>query len=142
MPASSGASRRNALAAIVELLDKTYGDFSITELMTLIAVCEHEGLSVSSLARVCRFTEATASRTIRRLAPPDMPGALPPGRGLLVLARAPNDNRSRYVFLTAQGRDLCREFDAIVADPLRVALVAPEPGPHLTVAGGSIMHAG
>lgn len=105
------------------MLDEAYGDFSLNELATLLAVCEHEGLSVTSVARVCRFTEATASRTIRRLAPSDMPGALRPARGLVTLARAPNDNRSRYVFLTPAGRALCQTFDALISDSSRARLV-------------------
>ena len=127
MPASGVSLSRNALTAIIELLDETYGDFSLNELATLLAVCEHEGLSVSSVARVCRFTEATASRTIRRLAPGDMPGALRPARGLLTLARAPSDNRSRYVFLTPSGRALCETFDALMADPSRARLARFDP---------------
>lgn len=136
MSDSGPGSTRNALAAIVSLLDETFGDFTLTELMTLVAVCEHEGLSVLSLAKVCRFTGATASRTARRLAPVEMPGALPPARGLVTLVRAPNDNRSRYVFLTPRGRSLCQVIDAIIADPSRAALVGPDPfdslreGPH------------
>lgn len=124
MPAKGVGPSRNALAAIVDLLNERFADFSLNELTTLLAVCEHEGLSVTSVARVCGFTEATASRNIRRLAPGDMPGALPPARGLLMLARAPNDNRSRYVFLTPQGRALCETFDAWIADPARASLVA------------------
>jgi len=127
MSASRVGLSKNALVAIVDLLDERFGDFSLNELTTLLAVCEHEGLSVTSVARVCRFTEATASRTIRRLAPGDMPGALPPARGLLTLARAPNDNRSRYVFLTPQGRALCETFDALMADPSRAPLAPRVP---------------
>ncbi len=129
MPADGAGPARNALAAIVDLLNARFPDFSLNELTTLLAVCEHEGLSVTSVARVCGFTEATASRNIRRLAPGDMPGALPPARGLLTLARAPNDNRSRYVFLTPQGRALCETFDAWIADRTRVSLVATRAGP-------------
>lgn len=128
MPAEGAGASRNALAAIVDLLNDSFADFSLNELTTLLAVCEHEGLSVSSVARVCGFTEATASRNIRRLAPDDMPGALPPARGLLTLVRAPNDNRSRYVFLTPRGRALCELFDAWMADPDRVKLT-PRAGP-------------
>jgi DNA-binding MarR family transcriptional regulator len=127
MPASRAGAARNALAAIVELLNDRFADFSFNELTTLLAVCEHEGLSVSSVARVCGFTEATASRNIRRLSPADMPGALAPARGLLTLARAPNDNRSRYVFLTARGRALCETFDAWMADPGRARLISAPP---------------
>lgn len=129
MSGSRFGASRNALAAIVSLLDEAFDDFTFTELITLLAVCEHEGLSVSSVARVCRFTEATASRTVRRLAPADMPGALPPARGLLTLARAPNDNRSRYVFLTARGRALCQAIDVMIGDPARVRLVGPDSRP-------------
>lgn len=123
MQGNPAGGSRNALAAIVTFLDEAFGDFSLTELSALLAVCEHEGLSVSSVARVCRFTEATASRTIRKLAPTDLPGALPPARGLLTLARAPGDNRSRYVFLTPRGRALCQVLDAMMSDPSRVKLV-------------------
>jgi DNA-binding MarR family transcriptional regulator len=123
MPADGGGLSRNALATIVLQVSQQFEDFSFTELVTFLAVAEHEGLSVSSVARVCRFTEATASRTVRRLAPADMPGALPPARGLLTLARGPNDGRSRYVFLTPAGRRLCRSFDAIIADRSRMPLV-------------------
>lgn len=135
--AGAGASR-NALAAIIDLLSDSFADFSLNELTTLLAVCEHEGLSVTSVARVCGFTEATASRNIRRLAPDDMPGALHPARGLLTLARAPNDNRSRYVFLTPRGRALCELFDTWMADPARVKLVptpARAPRARATAAG-------
>jgi len=124
MPANGVGPSRNALAAIVDLLNQRFADFGLNELTTLLAVGENEGLSVTSVARVCGFTEATASRNIRRLAPGDMPGALPPARGLLTLVRAPNDNRSRYVFLTPQGRALCETFDAWIADPARASLVA------------------
>jgi DNA-binding MarR family transcriptional regulator len=126
MPAE-GEVRRNALATIVGLIAEEFADFSFTELTALLAVAEHEGVSVSSVARLCRFTEATASRTIRRLAPEDMPGALAPARGLLILARAPNDNRSRYVFLTPRGRALCRAFDAVIADRSRTPLAGSDP---------------
>lgn len=129
MSGSRCGASRNALAAIVSLLDEAFDDFTFTELITLLAVCEHEGLSVTSVARVCRFTEATASRTVRRLSPADMPGVLPPARGLLTLVRAPNDNRSRYVFLTARGRALCHAIDDMIGDPARVRLVGADSCP-------------
>lgn len=140
MPGDRNGPSTNALAAIVNLLHETFGDFTLTELSTLVAACQHEGLSVSSLARVCRFTEATASRTIRKLAPADLPGALPPARGLLTLARAATDSRSRYVFLTPRGRALCRTFDEIIADRRRPPLSgaeAPSPVGAAGAAGGS-----
>jgi len=116
---------RNALAAVVGLLNETFESFSLTELSILLAVCEYEGLSVLSLARVCGMPRATASRAIRRLAAPGTPGALAPARGLVALVRAPNDNRSRYVFLTARGRGLCETIEGVLTDRSRRPLLVP-----------------
>ncbi len=88
--------------------------FTATELMTLLAVAENEGVTVNGLSRLCGFTTATASRTARGLATGDMPGALPPYRGLMVLMRGPHENRHRHVFLTPEGSALCRELDDIL----------------------------
>lgn len=110
------------MGSVLALLGGRFNDFTLTELAVFVAVVENEGLTVSSVARLCRFTGATASRTIRRMAPPELPGALPPARGLLTLARGPHDNRSRHVFLTSYGRQLCDAINAIMADRARPGL--------------------
>lgn len=93
-----------------------HANFTLTELTTLLAVAENEGLTMNSLARLCGFTGATASRTARGLGPGDMPGALAPYRGLVVLRRGPHESRFRYLFLTPGGRALCQEMDHILRD--------------------------
>lgn len=115
----------SALPRLLDQLRRAWDDFSLTELVVLAAVAENEGVTVAGLARLCRLTDATASRTIRRLAPSDMPGALRPARGLMMLMRGPTDNRSRYVFLTPLGRETCRSLDQIVADRSLPPLLKP-----------------
>lgn len=100
------------------------GGFTTTELMTLLAVAENEGVTVNGLGQLCGFTTATASRTARGLAPATMPGALAPYRGLLVLMRGPHENRSRHVFLTPKGAALCRDMDRILIQQPGVAILA------------------
>lgn len=117
--------RTSALPRLLDHLRCTWDDFSLTELVVLAAVAENEGVTVAGLARLCRLTDATASRTIRRLAPADMPGALRPARGLMMLMRGPTDNSSRYVFLTPQGRATCQALDEIVADRTLPPLLKP-----------------
>lgn len=90
-----------------------HADITLTELTTLIAVAEHQGITVSSLARLCGFTTATASRSLRSMAPETMPGALGPKRGLVQLMRGPRENRSRHAFLTPAGIDFCKQIARI-----------------------------
>lgn len=106
-------------------LRERHAGFTTTELMTLLAVAENEGITVKGLSQVCGFTMATASRTARGLASADMPGALAPYRGLTVLMRGPHENRFRHLFLTPAGRALCRELDTILARPGAIAILAP-----------------
>lgn len=98
----------------------------MTELTVLLAVAENEGLTMTGLALLCGFSAATASRTARGLAPAEMPGALAPFRGLLVLMRGPHENRFRHIFLTPRGRALCREMDHILHEDTPRGIL-PEP---------------
>lgn len=120
---SPGAVRGAALARALAFARRTYSDITLTELLTLFTIAENEGVTVCGLARLCGFTEATASRTIRGMAPLDMPGALPPSRGLVQLRRGPTENRSRHAFLTRAGRDLCAQFDRIILESRPVPLI-------------------
>lgn len=106
MPADRAVHQGYAspLARALAHVRQTHADITLTELVTFLAIVENEGVTVSGLARLCGFTEATASRTIRGLAPADMPGALSPSRGLAHLMRGPTENRSRHAFLTPAGR--------------------------------------
>lgn len=104
----------SALARALAHVRQAHADITLTELVTFLAIVENEGVTVSGLARLCGFTEATASRTIRGLAPADMPGALSPSRGLVHLMRGPTENRSRHAFLTPAGRGLRDDLNTII----------------------------
>jgi len=110
------------MKALAHLRDR-FSTLTLTELTTLLAVAENQGVTVTGLADLCGYTIATASRTTRGLAAPDMPGALPPSRGLVTLRRGPHENRYRYVFLTPEGLELCREVDRILLDAPAVRIV-------------------
>lgn len=101
-----------------------YDGFTTTELMTLLAVAENEGVTVNGLSQLCGYTAATASRTARGLAPADMPGALAPYRGLMVMMSGPHESRFRYIFLTPEGRELCRDMDRILMRRPGVSILA------------------
>lgn len=115
---------RGTLARTLAHMRQTYADITLTEIVTFLTIVENEGVTVSGLARLCGFTEATASRTIRGLAPAEMPGALSPARGLVHLMRGPTENRSRHAFLTPKGRGLAKALDEFMAVPAPVAAVA------------------
>jgi len=104
----------SSLARALAHVRRAHADITLTELVTFMTIVENEGVTVSGLARLCGFTEATASRTIRGLAPADMPGALSPSRGLVHLMRGPTENRSRHAFLTPAGRGLRDDLQSII----------------------------
>lgn len=118
-PADRLTGPRNALVVAIEMMTSTFVGLNLTELQVFLIVAEQEGLSVSSVARLCGVSDGTASRTIRRLTPPGGPGALPPQRGLLSLARGGHDNRLHFVFLTPTGLALREALNRLVSDPLR-----------------------
>lgn len=122
----SGEVLRREASSLMRMLRHLRGrhrGFTTTELMTLLAVAENEGVTVNGLGQLCGFTTATASRTSRGLAPADMPGALSPCRGLLVLMRGPHENRNRHLFLTPSGRALCEDMDRILAQGRGAAIL-------------------
>lgn len=113
----------SALMRMLRHLRGLHPGFTTTELMALLAVAENEGVTVNGLSQLCGFTSATASRTARGLAPADMPGALAPYRGLLVLMRGPHENRNRHLFLTSAGRALCADIDRILVQEPGAAIL-------------------
>lgn len=110
------APATDALWSALDFACRAQPNLTLTELRTLIAVAREEGMSVLSVARVCGFTGATASRTLRGMASPDAPAALKPGRGLVVLMRGPDEERSRFAFLTPAGRAFCEELARRLVD--------------------------
>lgn len=107
----------------------------------LLYIAENPGLSTSELADLCGVTLATASRTVRALAGPDIAHSLPPSLGLVRLGRLGEDRRLVTVELSEAGESLCRRFDQLIAVP-RVILPAgsaqatPQPGQGASTDGG------
>jgi DNA-binding MarR family transcriptional regulator len=109
--------RFNTVLAVLELLHRAYPGLSMGPLRALLYVAENPGLSTSELAELCGVTLATASRTVRALAGPDIARSLPPSLGLVRLVRLGEDRRLVTVELSEAGRLLCRRFDQLIADP-------------------------
>lgn len=89
------AGGQTPLVAILLKSRLSLPDLSLTELLVVVTVAQLEGLTVSSVSRLCRLTDATASRTLQRLAS---------HRGLVRIAAGPRDSRTRHAFLTENGR--------------------------------------
>jgi DNA-binding MarR family transcriptional regulator len=106
--------RRNAGLDIMERMRAQGEGMTFNAMLVFMYVAENEGINVSDLARVCRVTEATASRSARALAAPGTQGALPPSFGLLELRPDPYDGRGRLLYLTATGRKLRDVIDQTI----------------------------
>lgn len=109
--------RFNTVLAALELADRAYPGLSMGAFRALLYIAENPGLSTSELAELCGVTLATASRTVRALAGPDIPHSLPPSLGLVRLGRVGSDRRLVTVELSDAGRGLCRRFDQLIVDP-------------------------
>ena len=101
---------------------RAQGDgMTFNAMLVWMYVAENEGINVTDLARLCRVTEATASRSARALAAPGTTGALPPSLGLLELRPDPYDGRGRLLYLTATGRKLRDTIDASIRDGVTIS---------------------
>lgn len=120
---TSGAAmrRRNTGLDIMERLRAQGDGMTFNAMLVFMYVAENEGINVSDLARVCRMTEATASRSARAQAAPGVPGGLPPHLGLLELKPDPYDGRGRLLFLSARGRELRDQIDAVIREARTIA---------------------
>lgn len=130
-PAATGGS---TLSRLLLDLRADFSMLSLTEVVTLLAVAENEGVTVNGLGQLCGYTVATASRTARGLTAEDQPGALAPYRGWLQLRRGHDENRRRYIFLTPAGVDVCRRIDAAMTDHDYRPVLAPNVKPALAAA--------
>ena len=119
--------QKNAVLEGVLALQQAAPGLSLSEILTFLHVAENEGARIKDVAQLCGFTEATASRSARGLAPPDMPGALSPAHGLLVLVRGPRENTSRHVYLTDRGRALRDRINEIIAAASPIASTSDRP---------------
>lgn len=113
-PELAAMRRRNTGLDIMERLRAQGEGMTFNAMLVFMYVAENEGVNVTDLARMCRMTEATASRSARALATANSPSALPPSLGLLELRQDPYDGRGRMVYLTPLGKKLAAEIDASI----------------------------
>ena len=116
----SATRRRNTGLDIMERLRAQGDGMTFNAMLVFMYVAENEGINVTDLARMCRMTEATASRSARALATPQSLSALPPSLGLLELRQDPYDGRGRMVYLTAAGKTLAGEIDASIRNAITI----------------------
>ena len=112
--------RRNTGLDIMERLRAQSDGMTFNAMLVFMYVAENEGVNVTDPARMCRMTEATASRSARALTIPGSPAALPPSLGLLELRQDPYDGRGRMLYLTPKGRALCAEIDASIRSAVTI----------------------
>ncbi len=86
---------------------------SLTDFMSLLYVCENEGVSVKELAYLGGTSAATMSRSIKYLAGYSECDLAAEYLCLLRLCSHPCDGRRRAVFLTEDGRQLKRDIEAL-----------------------------
>jgi DNA-binding MarR family transcriptional regulator len=113
--------RRNTGLDIMERLRAQGEGMTFNAMLVFMYVAENEGINVSDLARVCRMTEATASRSARAQAAPGVAGGLPPHLGLLELRPDPHDGRGRLLFLSDKGRELRDQIDKVIREARTIA---------------------
>jgi DNA-binding MarR family transcriptional regulator len=115
------ARRRDTVLEALERLRKVEPHVTFMHALTFLYVAENEGLNVSELAMICRTSRATASRNARGLGDRSAMGALAPYAGLIEQRRNPASAHGRLLFLTAAGRRLRDDIDALIGESRRIA---------------------
>ncbi len=118
--------RRNSCLQALEEIRTLSQAATLKDVVAFLYVCENEGINLRELAQVCGFTDSTASRTARSLAPHGAAGALTPALGLIELRTDPRDDRSRTLHLTDLGRGLRDRIDRLIAEarPVQIRMEA------------------
>ena len=119
-PGLAATRRRNTGLDIMERMRAQGEGMTFNAMLVFMYVAENEGVNVTDLARMCRMTEATASRSARALAAPGTEAALPPSLGLLEMRQDPYDWRGRMLYLTALGKSLSTEIDASIRSAVAI----------------------
>ena len=114
--------RRNAVLEAIELFRDRSLDVCVNGVVAFLYICENEGVGVNELARICRLSNPTASRSVRSLAAVDVCGAVSPSLGLVWYARDPNDGRGKLIFLTEAGRRLRDELDEFIEEGVPITI--------------------
>lgn len=117
--------RKNALLAGLCVIRGAAPTIGMSEMLAFFYIAENPGVRTKELAELMRTTEATASRSARRLLVSDAPGALEPSTGWLVMSRNERENISRHYFLSPAGAQLADRLDEIIA---RAKLIGGQAG--------------
>jgi hypothetical protein len=111
--------RRNAVLEALEAFRRLEPTVNLTQVVAFCYVAENEGLSISELAYLLGATRATGSRTAHSLLPRDGDAALAPYLGLVTITAA-RGAVSKSVELTALGRQLRSQIDALIAEGVQI----------------------
>lgn len=110
--------QRNTVLAALELFRDMHPGISVNSIVAFHYVAENEGLNGKELAQLCRLLEPTTSRSLRALASPGSPHALPPSLGLVDLYQG---DAGRLIVLTEKGRKLRDQIDELIARGDRIS---------------------
>lgn len=115
------ARRRNSFLQLLERFRELHPGLVVADLIAFLYICENEGLNITELAQLGRFTGATASRRARALAGPDTPSPRPPSLDLVEIYEGGDDARARQIFLTAKGRAMRDAIAEMIASAIPLA---------------------
>jgi DNA-binding MarR family transcriptional regulator len=121
--------RRNTILAALVLLRRLAPDITVSEMLAFLYVAENPGVRVKELAVLMSTTAATASRASRALLEAGAAGALPPGRGWLMMASNGREAISRHLYLTEDGTVLAQRLDQLI---ISARPIGPEVAPRTT----------
>ncbi len=112
--------KRNAVLQAMHLMKALDPGISVNEVIAFLYSAENEGLTVQDMARVSGLTQSTASRSLRALGPSDSAWSQRPALGLLEAYLNPDDGRSHVIQLTAHGREIREQLDAIIRQSVTI----------------------
>jgi DNA-binding MarR family transcriptional regulator len=116
--------RRNSFLQQLEYFRELHPGLVVADLVAFLYICENEGLNITELAQLGRFTGATASRRARALAGPDTASPRPPSLDLVQIYEGGDDARARQLFLTDKGRVTRDAISALIVEAIPVATPA------------------
>lgn len=117
---SDGRRLRNTLLGCLHVLTREAPTVTMSDLAAFLYVAENPGVRAKELAALMATTEATASRTARRLLEGGSPNALPPALGWLRMFRNERESISRHYFLSPAGAALTQRLDQIIDRAKRI----------------------
>ncbi len=113
--------QRNSFLQLLEQFREMHPGLVVADLIAFLYICENEGLNITELAQLGRFTGATASRRARALAGPNAPSPRPPSLDLVEIYEGGDDARARQIFLTDKGRAMRDAIAGMIATAIPLA---------------------